>query len=1005
MRISRRMLIAFLVVALFPVLAAQVVFYYVSARSLTRRALSQLESVAAIQEKRIESIVAQNLERLALVASRTQLRLSLASFTKDRLPEQQAMMDRILRDARASIGEFLAISVLTLDGKVAASTGPSAVGADLFGGEPFTRGRSENCADILFLDAEGRLKVFLAGPLRLNDELLGVVVVESDADTVVSVVGDYSGLGETGETILARSDGDGGALFLTPARFDRDAALRRTVPGDDRDSSIIQAVAGEEGLFTEAEDYRGEPVFACARHVEGPGWGLVVKMDKAEVLAPIAGLRKFLVMLVLASAAAAMLTGLWFERSVAGLLASLLRAAHRAGGGVKSEAPAAELGELTEALEETARRLSISRTALEKETSVRRRVEDALQETMGRYRDLVENVNDLVQSVAPDGSIIFVNHAWREALGYGEDEIRGLSIFDIVHPDSRAHCDEMFRRVMAGEDVGRIEADFVTKDGRAIMVEGSAKCRFEGGRPVATYSIFRDVTERRRAERQIRLLISAIEQSTEGIAVGDLEPRLTYVNEAFARMHGYSPEEMIGIKVANLHSEEQMDDFEKGIHQIKTQGSWTGEIEDVRRDGTPFPTSTSANLVKDEAGSPTGILAVCRDITEHRQLEAQLVQAQKMEAVGRLAGGVAHDFNNLMTIITGYSELALKTLDEDAPLRKDIEAMKKAGERAAGLTRQLLAFSRRQILQPKPLDLNVVVAGMGKMLGRLIGEDIGLVTILEASPDRVEADPGQLEQIIMNLAINARDAMPEGGKLTIETHNSELDDDYVRGKLEVEPGTYVVLAISDTGSGMDEETRSRIFEPFFTTKEEGKGTGLGLSTVFGIVKQHKGHVTVYSEPGRGTTFKIYLPRVEVLVKEEAAKAAPTESLRGTETILLVEDEDVVRMVVSKMLQMSGYTVLEAHEGEEALLVGRKHEGPIHLMLTDVVMPGMGGRELAERIAELHPAMKVIYMSGYTDNAIVHRGVLEPGTPFIEKPFTPDGLARKVREVLDAPGRT
>jgi signal transduction histidine kinase/ActR/RegA family two-component response regulator len=380
--------------------------------------------------------------------------------------------------------------------------------------------------------------------------------------------------------------------------------------------------------------------------------------------------------------------------------------------------------------------------------------------------------------------------------------------------------------------------------------------------------------------------------------------------------------------------------------------------------------------------------------------EEQLRQSQKMDAIGQLAGGVAHDFNNLLTAICGHSELTLKRLTPEDPLRRPLEQIKKSGERAAGLTRQLLAFSRKQMLQPKIVDLNQIVVDMNSMLQRLIGEDIDLMMGLAADLGKVKADPNQIEQILLNLSINARDAMPKGGRLTIETSNVNLSEEYSRDHVSVRPGQYVMLAVSDNGCGMDANTQAHIFEPFFTTKEVGKGTGLGLATVYGIVKQSEGTIWLYSEVGRGTAFKIYLPCAEALTKAVDVEADDLESLLGTETVLLVEDEDVVREMATEILRDSGYHVLEAKHGPEAIMLERQYSGEIHLMLTDVVMPQMSGRELAEQLTPLRRDMKVLYMSGYTDDAIVHHGVLEEGTAFIGKPFTPNALARKVREVLD-----
>jgi signal transduction histidine kinase/CheY-like chemotaxis protein len=401
-------------------------------------------------------------------------------------------------------------------------------------------------------------------------------------------------------------------------------------------------------------------------------------------------------------------------------------------------------------------------------------------------------------------------------------------------------------------------------------------------------------------------------------------------------------------------------------------------------------------------------LVLANDITERRRTEAalheteeQLRRAQRLEAVGNLAGGIAHDFNNLLTVITGYTGLILRRIDDEDPHWTKITGIKKAADRAASLTQQLLAFSRKQVRQPKVLDLNALVPDTGTMLQRLIGEDIDLVLALKPGLGPIKADPSQVEQVIMNLVINARDAMPKGGKITIATSNVILSESYAEMHLTVEPGEYVMLAVSDTGCGMDAETQKRIFEPFFTTKEVGKGTGLGLATVYGIVKQSGGNIWVYSEPGQGTTFKVYFPRVNDAAERLRGTGELKAILRGTETVLLVEDEAIVREMTRSVLEESGYQVLEAADGARALEICREHGRHIDIMVTDVVMPGMSGRELAERVADLRPETKVLYMSGYTDDAIVHHGVLDQGMAFIEKPFTPDTFAHKVREVLNS----
>lgn len=499
------------------------------------------------------------------------------------------------------------------------------------------------------------------------------------------------------------------------------------------------------------------------------------------------------------------------------------------------------------------------------------------------------------------------------------------------------------------------------------------------------------------------------ETSTDAVVFMDMERRIQFANPAVGDVFGYAPEEVIGRDIAVLQPERLREAHREGLTRYLRTGvkklNWRAtETVGLRKDGTEVPIEIAfSDMEMDEKRWFVGFM---RDITERKRTEEalhrseeQFRQSQKMEAIGKLAGGIAHDFNNLLTAIMGYSELLLGRAQADSQVRRNAEEIRKAAFRAASLTQQLLAFSRRQMLTSKVLNLNAVVMDLEPMLRRLIGEDIELKIVPGQALGQVQADPSQIEQIILNLVINARDAMPRGGRLTIETANVELGEEYAGRHAAFQPGSYVLVAVSDTGCGMDAETQSRIFEPFFTTKEPGKGTGLGLSTVYGIVKQSDGYVWVYSEPGLGSTFKVYLQRIT-----SASGKAPTDAdrdrpPRGTETILLVEDEGVVRGLVSDVLEGHGYKLLVASRSEEAFRLSGRHEGPIHLMVTDVVMPGMSGRELAERLASSRPKMKVLYISGYTDDAVVRHGVQAEGMPFLQKPFTPVVLLRKVREVL------
>jgi PAS domain S-box-containing protein len=643
--------------------------------------------------------------------------------------------------------------------------------------------------------------------------------------------------------------------------------------------------------------------------------------------------------------------------------------------------------------------------------------EEALRASEARKSAILEGALDCIITMDHTGRVTDFNPAAERIFGYRREQAIGRSLAElIVPPEQRtAHAAGLERFLAGGEPrmLGRrVETIGLRADGTRLPIE-LAITRIPGSDPPVFTGFLRDITERQDTEQELKgtlsLLAATLESTTDGILVVDLEGRIVSANGKFAEMWRI-PQEVLDSKdddraIAFVLS--QLKDPDAFVAKIRELYSSPGdESFDVLefKDGRVFERYSLPQRIE---GTSVGRVWSFRDVTERQQAEAalheselQLRQSQKMDAIGRLAGGVSHDFNNLLTIILGYCEQMLEHLHGREPLRRAAEEIHNAAERAAALTGQLLAFSRKQMIEPRQLDLNAVVSNTGRMLRRLIGEDITLEMNLDPDLGRVLADEGQIQQVVLNLAINARDAMPRGGRLTISTANAELDHAFATRHLPLAPGRYVRLTVEDTGVGMDADTRSRIFEPFFTTKERGRGTGLGLATVYGIVKQSGGYVWVYSEPGRGSVFKVYLPRIAADVPLSPAAPSGARAI-GTETLLLVEDEAMVRQMVRDMLEQRGYEVLVAGSGEEALELAQHRRERIHLMVTDVVMPGIGGPEVAQRLAGRHPEMRVLYISGYTDDAMLRHGVREGVASFLQKPFTLDALARKVREVLDA----
>ena len=648
---------------------------------------------------------------------------------------------------------------------------------------------------------------------------------------------------------------------------------------------------------------------------------------------------------------------------------------------------------------------AVRRELCEAATRRRRgRDQQALAERERTLQAMLASIGDTMSMMDRELTILWANDVAKGA--FGADMV-GRKCYEAYHGRTEP-CDPqpcICVQALADGRVHEHETSVVGADGHTLHSHCTANValRDDQGNPCAVTEISRDITQRKQVENRLRLLATAVEQAGDAVAITDTEGTIDYVNPAFGRITGYTPSEVVGQNIGLLRSERHHGALERQIREALGAGrTWTGRLTHRKKDGTHYEADATVSPVRDQTGVVTHYVLVQRDATRQHDLEEQLRQSQKMEAVGQLAGGVAHDFNNIVTGILGLTDLLAEQLDDRAEALQDLAEIQKLGERAAKLTHQLMAFSRRQPLEPRALDLNELVSDSSVMLRRLIGEDVAFTAPAAPELGHVHADPGQIEQVLMNLVLNARDAMPDGGTLEIQTADVMLGREMNGDHVWVEPGPYVMLAVTDTGCGMEKDTCRRVFEPFFTTKEAGRGTGLGLATVYGIVRQHHGYIHASSKVGHGTTFRVYLPRADAPLGEPARTVLGQSRANGTETILVVEDDDPLRALVGRILEAWGYRVLLAASADEAETFFSGDDSGIRLLLTDIVMPGRSGRDLYRCLSERFPSLKVVFMSGYTQRVALTGDLSPSGGDYIGKPFTPEALARQVREALDRP---
>jgi two-component system cell cycle sensor histidine kinase/response regulator CckA len=975
--------------------------------------------------------VAEKLDRMLFERQGDALMMARAVSLRTSDPKYLSEYLKWMKTTYAPV--YLSLAVMNVQGTVVASTEPSLVGRDYSRATSFIAARATRRLDIadVAVQETGESSVdtiaFTAPILDSHDTFLGVVTLqvgipflEEVTTRTIRSLESRPGA-EAGERIEYQMLTKQGRVFVDSDLFHKGAINLKEL----RLPSVLLSESGVPGFIEEEHLQRHVQVvtgYAQTRgfgEFAGLGWSVLVRMDRQDILAPI---HAFLwkVGIIGGVVWAPMLWLLFWATT-------RLRAEHRQAQQENAWAKAAEV---------------------------------ALLQSQERNRAIVDTALDGVITIDSTGMVTDWNAQATAIFGWSREEALGRALTETIIPerDRRAHEHGIreFLRTGAGAILNRrIEIVAQHKDGRELPVELAVSPAKIGDAYIFS-AFIRDITDRRRAERRLVSQYAVTRVLAEATTMEEAVPKIIQaIGESLEWDLGlfWRVDKAAGVlrcldqwKAPSVQADPfALDNWQRvftcgeglpGRIWASGKSAWVADVTldahftrgaQARQVGfhgaVGFPILVGSEIEgvielfsRSVRQSDDELLRMVEDIgikigqfgertrTEVvlRETEAQLRQAQKMEAVGRLAGGMAHDFNNLLTVIRGYSELLLGRMGPADTMRKDMEEVKKAADRASGLTRQLLAFSRRQFIAAKVLDLNALVANMDGMLRRLIGEDIvELSTELDASTGAIKADPGQVEQVIMNLVVNARDAMPKGGRLTIETKNVTIGKETSLDAVGVAAGSYVLLLVRDNGHGMDAETRSHLFEPFFTTKEKGKGTGLGLSTVYGIVKQSGGNITVESAPDRGTTFRIYFPRVEQEVSGPTGAVEAIDPARGRETILLVEDEPAVRGLVHETLRLHGYTVLEARHGIEALLTSAKYVGPIHLLLTDVVMPQMSGPEVAEKILTVRPEIKVLYISGYPDHPVFDQGGVNRQTGFLPKPFSPPALAQKVREVLDS----
>ncbi len=1013
MKIQSKLIFAFLVVSLPLLIITNIIFYGSEKKVLSRNILNHLESVASIQQHRIHEIAQQNAERLRLVASRTQLRLSLEKFLASADPQHQVKMNQILRDAQASIPDFSHIYVYSPEGMIVASNVSVSVEEKHLHEGLFMSGREKNRVDLFYLDADQNFVLHLAGPLYLDNIFLGVIVIEAKVDNMVKAISDYTGLGQTGETVLAAKNNNDDTVFIMPTRFDRRAALRMIIPKDDRQIPINRAFSGKGELLTDATDYRKVPVLAATRYIEDFDWGIVVKIDKDEAFAPLARMRGLLFSILTVAGCLIIFLSCYLAKGITRPIVRLTGVAHSIADDrfaeQADESQKDEVGVLAAAFNKMTGKLISTRKILEKNIDELLAANQQLMAGEERYREIFNTPSDAIfMHDADTGKIIDVNQGMLDMFGYTYEEALQIGIGSLASGEHPYTMEEVGRKIHNTVSSGPQSFEWLSRkrDGTLFWIEVTLKCtEFSGQRYVI--AVVRNTNDRKLAEKSLaeekeRLAVT-LRSIGDGVITTDISGNVVLLNKIAEKLTGWSNEEAVGRpleEVFHIINEQTREICENPAKKVITSGQIVGLANHtilVTKDGKELSIADSGAPILDDQSNIIGVVLVFRNVTEQIRTEKELLKVKKLESIGVLAGGIAHDFNNILTAILGNVNLAALDPHLSPGTKNLLDETEKASHRAKALTQQLLTFAKGGEPVKEAASLESVIKDSANFI--LHGEKVACRYEIPEGLWLVDIDKGQMSQVIQNIVLNASHAMPEGGTIQISCKN--IDPLHIKSINLPRDKKFVEITITDSGIGIPANLIEKIFDPYFSTKQ--KGSGLGLAISYSIITKHNGQVVLKSTPGVGTTFTLYIP-ASTQQHEKEERAESLEEGDGKAKIMVMDDEELVREIAKTMLTRLGHEVVLAHDGAEALNLYKEYrdsDEPIDIVIMDLTIPGgMGGEDAVKEVLTFDSGAKVIVSSGYSNDPIMANFQEYGFCAAIVKPYLLQELTKVINQVRE-----